>query len=215
MFNSKGTGFNDSMNAIGQGLHVNKLTSTNQKLRESLGMQDLTLAMEKSKDSYEDTAGKHKEGLETKQSTRAAQAASVDPLLKVQSKTFKEASEVDKRVSKLEQRVHGLQEWVDSCDFINKQYNTELLSKDFKFRKQTVAQGERGMGTEPREGEQFDSQNLSEMRDQFKRFERRLQDVEELCTIHRNDFFNSVNDVDRACTQRIETMKKFLLEQIE
>ena len=40
----------------------------------------------------------------------------------------------------------------------------------------------------------------------------RLHEVEELCSLQRNDFFNSVADVDRACTQRIESLKKFFLE---
>ena len=52
ILNGKGPGLSDTLNGIGQGLNLNKLPSTNQNLRDELGIQDLSLALENSGDSY-------------------------------------------------------------------------------------------------------------------------------------------------------------------
>ena len=52
------------------------------------------------------------------------------------------------------------------------------------------------------------------LNDKFHKIYKRLHDVEELCSMLRNDFFNSVTDLDRACAARGDAVKRYLLEMV-
>lgn len=53
------------------------------------------------------------------------------------------------------------------------------------------------------------------LNDKFHKVYKRLHDVEELCSMLRNDFFNSVTDLDRACAARGDAVKRYLLEMVK
>lgn len=105
-----------------------------------------------------------------------------------------------------------LQQWYQESTERNGILSTQeeqVLNKDFELKKaQTTPQA-----TSSRIGND-DGAMILEINERFRNIDKRLGEVEELYSLLRNDFFSSVTDVDRACTQRIEALKKFFLDQL-
>lgn len=70
-------------------------------------MQDYSLGHQKSRDSFDDATINQKDIMDTKQSTREKSAPGDVYSNAGHAKAFKDASNMDIRISKLEQRVHG------------------------------------------------------------------------------------------------------------
>lgn len=99
----------------------------------------------------------------------------------------------------LEQRVVRLQQWYqESTDRNHGNLLTQeqALEKEFQLKKdQTLPPA-----TTARIDAIEDGTAMLEINERFYNFDKRLREVEELCSLLRTDFFSSVTDVDRACT---------------